>query len=87
MKRILISLGILINMNATELKVNVLDEVEIKSSSSLLSSNLTFKILCIDGYKWLQFGGDTHGSVSQIFEAKYINAFADAAVPVKCKNK
>ena len=40
------------------------------------------RIVCINGYKWLQYG-DMHGSISQIFENDRINKSAQA---IPCEN-
>ena len=45
-------------------------------------THTAFYILCINGYKWLQYEHNT-GSISQMFK---INVDNGGAVPIKCKN-
>ena len=41
-----------------------------------------FRIVCINGYKWLQYEG-MHGSISQMFQSNVMNGNAQ---PIQCKN-
>lgn len=66
--------------NAEELKVKTLEVKRIDYENGRIIPNY-FRILCINGYKWLQFK-DQNGSVSQMFESG-INGYS---VPIKCNN-
>ena len=66
--------------NAEELKVTTLDVKRINYENGQIAPNY-FRILCINGYKWLQFK-DQNGSVSQMFES--VNYGHPQLI--KCKN-
>lgn len=68
-----------------ELKVSVLSFTEVKYTNcperNGMNCKYHVKILCVDGYRWLQFGYN-NGSISQMFEPN-INGLAK---PIKCEN-
>lgn len=82
-KLILISLGLALSLSvqAEELKVTTLDTKSINYENGMISST-SFRILCINGYKWLQYNNTT-GSISQMFE--YDNIL-QRTMPIRCKN-
>lgn len=77
---LLISLALNVLCNAEELKVTTLDVKRVNYENGKITPNY-FRILCINGYKWLQFK-DQNGSVSQMLESGQYGY----AQPIKCKN-
>ena len=66
-KIILLSLLALMTLcNAEEIKVTTL-EVKIVDYENGKFGNTRFRIICINGYKWLQYGIE-NSSISQIFQ-------------------
>ena len=81
MKKILLLLLISISLYA-DIKVDTIESKMVNYENGMLFPS-AFKILCINGYQWLQFGIDTHGSISQMFtQSPY-----GTAIPIKCENK
>ena len=83
MKKI-IALAILALMtlcSAEELKVTTLEVKRIDYENGNIGASI-FRIVCINGYKWLQKNGD-HGSISQMFQSNLINGNAQ---PIQCEN-
>ena len=79
-KIILLTLLALMTLcSAEELKVTTLEVKRIDYENGRLGSTY-FKILCINGYKWLQYEA-TYGSTSQMF-----NMINGNALPIQCKN-
>ena len=73
----------LLSADEYELKVKVLSKQQVDYENGKFSST-TFRVLCINGYQWLQYGL-TYGSASQMFDDK--NGVIDGpAKPIKCKN-
>lgn len=70
--------------NAEELKVTTLDKKRIDYENGIMGGT-TFRIICINGYKWLQYHGE-RGSMSQMFENNEINKFVYIAKAVPCNN-
>ena len=67
--------------NAEELKVTTIDKKRIDYENGSMGAT-TFRIVCINGYKWLQYGIE-NGSISQMFE--YDNIL-QRTMPIQCKN-
>lgn len=81
-KIILLTLLALITLcSAEELKVTTLEVKKVDYENGDIGDTL-FRILCINGYKWLQFRG-AQGSISQMFQSNIINGNAQ---PIQCKN-
>ena len=80
-KIILLALLALMTLcSAEELKVTTLETKQVNYENGSLGSTY-FKILCINGYKWLQYEA-TYGSISQMFE----NNNNNIAKAIPCKN-
>ena len=80
-KIILLTLLALMTLcSAEELKVTTLDRQKVHYNSGNMGATI-FRIVCIDGYKWLQYDG-IHGSISQMFE----NNNNNIAKAIPCKN-
>ena len=80
-KIILLALLALMTLcSAEELKVTTLETKQVNYENGRLGSTY-FKILCINGYKWLQYEA-TYGSISQMFE----NNNNNIAKAIPCKN-
>ena len=80
MKKLLLAL-VSLSSFANELNVTTLETKQVNYETGRLGASY-FKILCINGYKWLQYETSS-GSISQMFESN-INAVAK---PIKCENK
>ena len=68
--------------SAEELKVTTLEVKKVNYENGNIAATI-FRIVCINGYKWLQYDG-MQGSISQMFESgpgQY-----GYSMPVKCKN-
>ena len=63
-----------------DIKVDLLEEKQVNYPNSTMLPTM-LRILCINGYQWLQFGGH-NDSVSQMFEINYYGSN-----PIKCNNK
>ena len=82
MKKALLLLALMISsLCAEELKVTTLEEKRVDFNNGSITAT-TFRIVCINGYKWLQYDG-MHGSISQMFQNDRINKNAQA---IPCKN-
>ncbi len=82
LKRVLLIIS-LFSLNASALNVDLIKKVKVDyANGSLVDS--TFRILCIDGYKWLESQSGYSRSVSQMFDDKNKEGYAQ---PIKCKNK
>ena len=66
--------------NAEELKVKTLEVKRIDYENGNIGATV-FRIVCINGYKWLQYDG-MHGSISQMFESGQYGY----SMPIKCNN-
>ena len=81
-KIILLTLLALITLcSAEELKVTTLDIKKVDYENGNMGATV-FRIVCINGYKWLQYEG-MHGSISQMFKNETINKSAQA---IPCNN-
>ena len=79
---ILLTLLALITLSsAEELNVTTLEVKRVDYENGRLGSTY-FKILCINGYKWLKYDG-VHGSISQMFQSNVMNGNAQ---PIQCEN-
>ena len=79
-KIILLTLLALMTLcSAEELKVTTLEKKVIDYENGNIGPTV-FRVVCINGYKWLQYDG-IHGSISQMFENN--NNIAKA---ITCKN-
>lgn len=83
LKKFLLIIG-LFSLNASALNVDLIKKVKVDYKNGILT-NSTFRILCIEGYQWLEFkSGYYSGSISQMFDDKNKEGYAQ---PIKCKNK
>ena len=81
-KIILLTLLALMTLcSAEELKVTTL-EVKIVNYENGSIAGTVFRVVCINGYKWLQYDGK-NGSISQMFQS---NVMKGNAQPIQCKN-
>ena len=64
-----------------DIKVDLLEEKQVNYPNGMMGPT-QFRILCINGYKWLQFGG-SNGSMAQMFEWEFLLK----TTPIKCENK
>ena len=81
-KIILLTLLALMTLcSAEELKVTTLEVKRVNYEDGNMGATV-FRIVCINGYKWLQYNG-MHGSISQMFQKDVINGNAQ---PIQCKN-
>ena len=67
--------------NAEELKVTTLEVKKVNYENGNIAATI-FRVVCINGYKWLQYDG-MHGSISQMFQKDAMNGNAQ---PIPCKN-
>lgn len=83
MKKIilLILLTLMTLCSAEELKVTTLEVKKVNYENGNIASTI-FRIVCINGYKWLQYEA-TYGSISQMFQSNIMNGNAQ---PIQCKN-
>ena len=68
--------------SAEELKVTTLETKQVDHVNGNMGGTV-FRIVCINGYKWLQYDG-MHGSISQMFQNDRINKNAQA---IPCENQ
>ena len=81
-KIILLTLLALVTLcSAEELKVTTLEVKKVNYENGNIAATI-FRIVCINGYKWLQYDG-MHGSISQMFQGSIMNGDAQ---PIQCKN-
>ena len=85
-KIILLTLLALITLcSAEELKVTTLETKQVNYENGNIGSTV-FRIVCINGYKWLQYGG-MKGSISQMFKHNVTNGIMNRnAQPIQCEN-
>lgn len=84
MKKILFMLiFIIISCQAESLKIDTLEIKNVNYESGEFGST-TFRILCINGYVWLQSGVSGSRTLSQMFQNNIPNANAQA---IKCENE
>ena len=70
-----------------DIKVNLIETKVVDYANGALGGT-TFRIICINGYQWLQAGEGQGRSISQMFENNTVNAFgATAAKAINCSNK
>ena len=83
MKKIILLtlLALMTICSAEDLRVETLEVKKINYENGNIGPTV-FRIVCINGYKWLQYDG-THGSISQMFE--YDNNL-QRTMPIRCKN-
>ena len=83
MKKIilLILLALMTLCSAEDLRVETLEVKKINYENGNIGPTV-FRIVCINGYKWLQYDG-MHGSISQMFQKDAMNGNAQ---PIPCKN-
>ena len=86
MKIVLLTLMALITLcSAEELKVTTLEVKRINYENGNISSTI-FRVVCINGYKWLQHEG-MQGSISQMFKHNVTNGIMNgSAQPIQCEN-
>ena len=71
--------------SAEELKVTTLEVKRVDYANGNIGVS-TFKVVCINGYKWLQYDG-VHGSISQMFQRNVTNGIMNGNTqPIQCKN-
>ena len=81
-KIILLTLMALMTLcSAEELKVTTLEIKRVNYENGNIAATV-FRIVCINGYKWLQYEG-MQGSISQMFQKDVMNGYAQ---PIQCKN-
>ena len=81
-KIILLTLLALMTLcSAEELKVTTLEVKKVNYENGNISATI-FRVVCINGYKWLQYDG-MHDSISQMFQSNIMNGNAQ---PIQCKN-
>ena len=81
-KIILLTLLALMTLcSAEELKVTTLKVKKVNYENGNMGATV-FRIVCINGYKWLQYEG-MKGSISQMFQKDVMNGNAQ---PIQCKN-
>ena len=81
-KIILLTLLALMTLcSAEELKVTTLEVKKVNYVNGNIGGTV-FRIVCINGYKWLQYDGK-HGSISQMFQSTIMNGNAK---PIQCNN-
>ena len=81
-KIILLALLALMTLcNAEEIKVTTLEAKIVDYENGNIGGTV-FRIVCINGYKWLQYDG-MRGSISQMFQNDRINNSAQA---IPCEN-
>ena len=68
-------------LKVTTLEVTTLEVKRVDYENGRLGSTY-FKILCINGYKWLKYEG-MQGSISQMFQSNVMNGNAKL---IPCKN-
>jgi len=67
--------------SAEELKVTALEVKRVDYENGNMGATV-FRVVCINGYKWLQYEV-TYGSISQMFQKDVMNGYAQ---PIQCKN-
>ena len=82
MKKIiaLILLALMTLCSAEELKVTIIEVKRINYENGNIGASI-FRVVCINGYKWLQKDGE-HGSISQMFQ----NNNNNMAKAIPCNN-
>jgi len=81
-KIILLTLLALMTLcSAEELKVTALEVKRVDYENGNMGATV-FRVVCINGYKWLQYEV-TYGSISQMFQKDVMNGYAQ---PIQCKN-
>lgn len=85
-KIILLTLLALMTLcNAEELKVTTLEKKRIDYENGNIGPTI-FRVVCINGYKWLQYEG-MQGSISQMFKHNVTNGIMNGnAQPIQCEN-
>lgn len=84
-KLLLITCLLQVILSAEELKVTILSAQNVNyAANGTLGGTPFFRILCINGYQWLQYN-ITNGSVSQMFEMNN-GVIHGTAIPIKCQN-
>ena len=79
-KIILLTLLALMTLcSAEELKFTTLEVKRVNYENGNMGATV-FRVVCINGYKWLQYEG-MHGSISQMF-----NMINGNALPIQCEN-
>lgn len=82
MKIVLLALLALMTLcSAEELKVTTLESKRIDYENGNIGPTI-FRVVCINGYKWLQYNGG-NGSISQMFQSNVMNGNSQ---PIKCNN-
>ncbi len=67
--------------SAEEINFTTLEKKVIKYENETMGATV-FRVICINGYKWLQYDG-MYGSISQMFKNDRMNGYAQA---IPCKN-
>ena len=82
MKKLLLLTLLALNVlcNAEELKVKTLDVKRVNYENGNIGATV-FRVVCINGYKWIQYG-ERHGSISQMLESGQYGY----SMPIKCEN-
>ena len=70
-----------------DVKVNLIEMKVVDYQNGALGGT-TFRVLCINGYQWLQTGEGQGRSISQMFNNNLVNDFdAVSAKAINCENK
>lgn len=86
MKKLIFILLFVISAFA-DVKVNLIEMKTVDYQNGVLGG-ITFRVLCINGYQWLQTGDGQDRSISQMFNNNSVNAFgAVSAKAINCENK
>ena len=80
MKKIIALLALMTLCSAEELKVTIIEVKRINYENGNIGASI-FRVVCINGYKWLQKDGE-HGSISQMFQ----NNNNNMAKAIPCNN-
>ena len=85
-KIILLTLLALMTLcSAEELKVTTLEVKRVDYANGNIAATI-FRVVCINGYKWLQYDG-VSGSISQMFQRNVTNGIMNGNTqPIQCKN-
>lgn len=84
MKKIILLVLISLSVFA-DIKVTTLETKAVNYENGEIGAP-TFRILCINGYQWLQSGSGNTKTLSQMFENCYTMS-APVATAIKCQNK
>ena len=73
-------------LSYADIKVDLVEKQHVNYDNGTLSGNDYFRILCINGYQWLQAGSASSVTLSQMLVVSY-GVVSGTAKPIKCENK